>query len=65
MSRFGFVGVGLIGSRRLEVVRRLGHNIAFVVDPDPQRREMLATRGIPSAADAAREAGTSQRRRDP
>jgi len=35
----GFVGLGLIGSRRLEIVRGLGCEIAFAVDPDLTRRE--------------------------
>jgi predicted dehydrogenase len=36
------VGCGLIGQKRAEAVRRLGHDLAFVYDPNGARAEALA-----------------------
>lgn len=39
--RVGFVGLGLIGARRLQIAREMGCEIAFAIDPDTSRRELL------------------------
>ena len=40
--RIGIVGCGLIGKKRAEAARRLGHAVAAVCDPDPARATDLA-----------------------
>lgn len=45
MIRLGFVGLGLIGARRLKIAQALGHSVAFAVDPDPKRREAVSIEG--------------------
>ncbi len=37
----GFIGLGLIGSRRFKIARDLGYPIAFAVDPDVARHQAL------------------------
>jgi predicted dehydrogenase len=41
MTVVGFVGLGLIGSRRLAIARDLGCEVAFAVDPDSAKRDTL------------------------
>jgi len=53
--RIGIVGCGLIGKKRAEAARRLGHAVALVCDPDPGRAEALAkVSGAAVAADPAK-----------
>ncbi|MEJ0024626.1 MAG: Gfo/Idh/MocA family oxidoreductase [Rhizomicrobium sp.] len=40
--RVGFIGLGLIGARRFKIVRALGHEVAFAVDPKPPADPALA-----------------------
>ena len=45
MTAVGFIGLGLIGARRFQIVRDLGHKILFAVDPDPLRHAQMKTDG--------------------
>jgi predicted dehydrogenase len=51
--RAGFIGLGLIGARRLKAARGLGCEIAFAVDPDSGRHDALALGATPFAANIA------------
>lgn len=42
MTVVGFVGLGLLGARRMQIIRELGCDVSFAVDPDPRRRNLLA-----------------------
>jgi predicted dehydrogenase len=53
MTAIGFVGLGLIGARRLRIVRELGHQIAFAIDPDIATHQALATEGCVFACSIA------------
>jgi len=50
MMKLGFVGMGLIGARRIKIAQSLGFPIAFAVDPDAKRREAFALEGSCVAA---------------
>jgi predicted dehydrogenase len=39
--KLGFIGLGLIGARRLKIAETMGHEIVFAVDPDPKRRNAV------------------------
>jgi len=39
--KLGFIGLGLIGARRAKIANALGHDIVFMVDPDPKRLDSL------------------------
>jgi predicted dehydrogenase len=41
VTTVGFVGLGLIGARRFQIVEQLGHSIAFAIDPDESRHSKL------------------------
>jgi predicted dehydrogenase len=50
MTAVGFIGLGLIGARRFQIVRDLGHQISFAVDPDPLRHVQMKMDGCRFAA---------------
>jgi predicted dehydrogenase len=50
MMTVGFIGMGLIGSRRAKIVQQAGHTIAFVVEPDASRRTAIQTQNCLHAA---------------
>jgi predicted dehydrogenase len=39
--KLGFIGLGLIGARRIKIAQALGHDIVFAVEPDPIRRDAV------------------------
>jgi predicted dehydrogenase len=53
--RIGIVGCGLVGKKRAEAARRLGHGVTLVCDPDDARAAALAeAQGAQACADPAK-----------
>jgi predicted dehydrogenase len=53
MTRVGFVGLGLIGSRRAKIAKAAGCEIVFAVDPDAARGGDLRKNGVRVAPNIA------------
>lgn len=53
MVTVGFIGLGLIGAKRLRIAQEMGCRIAFAVDPDPARRNLRLVEGCRYASDIA------------